>query len=293
MPPTNQFEGSNNSNIIQGNNIVVVHNNGSKAGVIGNMYAPMLVINLTCNIDAAHTLPISLTLEGAVVEEIFKRLLGAPNNRLIEGGGGVTEIIQGQKFGRWTVLEYGYKRNRNHYYKCVCTCGKIGYVGKTNLVRGKSTACVNCGKIKALNGKEGRDGTRLYRIYRNMKTRTSNPNSPRYNDYGGRGITICDEWLNDFDVFKSWAISNGYDNGKNIDRINNDMGYFPENCRWITAKENNNNRRTTRKITFNGETRSIKEWAEIINIAESTIRSRLNAGKSIAEALGQNNDRST
>lgn len=98
----------------------------------------------------------------------------------------------------------------------------------------------------------GQTGTRLYRIWKTMKCRCCNPNHPTYQSYGARGITICDEWLNSFELFSEWALNHGYAEDLEIDRINVDKGYSPDNCRWITHHEQTINRRDTLYIVANG-----------------------------------------
>jgi hypothetical protein len=107
-----------------------------------------------------------------------------------------------------------------------------------------------------------------------------------YSNYGGRGITVCQEW-DDFASFRTWSLENGYSDKLSIDRINNDAGYEPSNCRWATQKEQARNTRRNRLITASGETRTLGEWAEITGLAYAAIRSRLNLGWSHAEALGK------
>ena len=144
----------------------------------------------------------------------------------------------------------------------------------------------------------GRD--RLYPIWEQMKQRCYNPNHKEYLNYGGKGITICDEWLNDYGAFKAWAEKSGYDKyaprgNCTIDRIDNDKGYSPENCRWATIDENNRNKGTYTKdraktksykgVEINGEVKSVKQWSIESGIKERTIRSRLEAGKTGQDLL--------
>jgi hypothetical protein len=100
-------------------------------------------------------------------------------------------------------------------------------------------------KRSKIHGKS-RAGSRLYRIWKNMKTRCFNQKVKSYKDYGGRGITICDEWCNSFEAFETWALSNGYADDLTIDRINNDWNYCPDNCKWATKKEQANNKRNSK-----------------------------------------------
>ena len=109
--------------------------------------------------------------------------------------------------------------------------------------------------------------TRLYKIYKAMKIRCyGNSDKTQIKNYKNRGITVCDEWLNSWIAFKTWAIENGYNDTLTIDRINNNKGYSPDNCRWATRKEQNNNKRTNFYITINDITHTMTEWCEINNI---------------------------
>lgn len=133
--------------------------------------------------------------------------------------------------------------------------------------------------------KHGGTGTRLYSIFLNMKQRCYNPSTPKYHNYGGRGITICPEWLSDFGLFKNWSIENGYAENLTIDRIDNDKNYSPFNCRWITNSDQQLNKRTNRKVSFNGESKTLSEWAREKGIETKTLESRLNTGWEIGSAL--------
>lgn len=108
----------------------------------------------------------------------------------------------------------------------------------------------------------GASGTRLYKIYYKMLHRCNDSDDPRYSYYGERGVTVCDEWRTGFIPFQTWALSNGYTKDLQIDRINNDGNYSPENCRWATRKQNCRNRRTSIVLTLWGQSKSITDWSE-------------------------------
>lgn len=133
--------------------------------------------------------------------------------------------------------------------------------------------------------RHGYSQTKLYRTYQRMKNRCYNKNFPHYEIYGGRGIIVCDEWLNDFVKFKDWALSNGYQEGLSIDRINPNGNYEPFNCRWITMFEQANNKRNNLLFTINGITKTQTQWCRDYNIPVTNVRRRLNSGWSIEEAL--------
>ena len=116
---------------------------------------------------------------------------------------------------------------------------------------------------------------RLLNIWRAMRRRCCNLNDKAYPEYGGRGIIICDEWLNGFEIFKEWAINNGYNDSLSLDRIDVNGNYCPKNCRWITPKEQNRNRRNNKYITINGEKKVLSEWCEIYNIDYKLCHARI------------------
>lgn len=127
--------------------------------------------------------------------------------------------------------------------------------------------------------------TRIYRIWKAMKTRCTNPNSHDFHNYGGRGITVCKEWSDDFMNFYNWAVANGYADDLTIDHIDVNGNYEPNNCRWANNELQAKNRRTSIFITFNDSTHSIPEWEEITGIKSATIRKRLRAGWNIKDVL--------
>lgn len=133
--------------------------------------------------------------------------------------------------------------------------------------------------------KHGMSRTPLYNTWRNIHQKCMNPNSPLYKYYGGRGICVCDEWKSDFIVFYNWAYSNGYHDGLTIDRIDNNGDYTPDNCRWVTMKEQSINKRNTSMLEYNGVVKPIKEWSDAFGFKREVLKSRLRNGWSIEEAL--------
>lgn len=127
--------------------------------------------------------------------------------------------------------------------------------------------------------------TRIHQIWTNMKTRCLNPNVPAFKDYGGRGISVCEEWMKSFSSFYHWALQNGYSTALTLDRIDVNGNYEPSNCKWSTKEEQSRNRRFNRRITYNGKNLTIGEWAKEVNLTWNIIAWRLDSGWSIEEAL--------
>lgn len=127
--------------------------------------------------------------------------------------------------------------------------------------------------------------TRLYTAWSNMKQRCCNRARPDYPTYGGRGITICPEWAEDFSAFMAWALDNGYKDHLTLDRIDTNGPYSPGNCRWVTRKAQANNRRTNRLLTLYGKTQSMGQWAQELGIGSGTLWRRLHNGWSVERAL--------
>ena len=126
---------------------------------------------------------------------------------------------------------------------------------------------------------------RILHTLNHMIYRCTNEKCASYKDYGGRGISVCKEWMDDHDAFVEWSLANGYEYGLAIDRIDNDKGYSPENCRWVTLAENNQNRRSSRLFTIDGETKNLQQWCDSFGVCRSLVSGRLNRGWDIERAL--------
>lgn len=170
---------------------------------------------------------------------------------------GHSKDLAGLSFGRLTAIAPTRERSNDGgvLWLCRCECGKELLVKATYLTQGhtKSCGCLsreNCSLI-GTNGearrKHGLCGTRLYNIWRNMKNRCYKPTSNSYKNYGARGITVCQEWLQSFQNFAEWAEKTGYSDELTLDRIDGNKGYSPNNCRWATWEEQNRNRRPRKK----------------------------------------------
>lgn len=194
--------------------------------------------------------------------------------------------MKGEKIGRLTVLERAENTKSNKaQWLCLCDCGNKVVIPRSSFIRGtKSCGCLRSDWAKENNRIHGMKKTRLYRIWSGMKDRCCNPNSKYWGRYGGRGICVCDEWKNFIDFYE-WSLESGYSEKLTLDRIDNNGDYCPENCRWSTYKQQENNRSNNRILVHNGESHTISEWSEIVGIDQRLISQRLYHGWSAYRAL--------
>lgn len=182
--------------------------------------------------------------------------------------------LTGKRFGRLVVVgRHPHNRGGHAKWECMCDCGKTAVVVSDRLLSGKTRSC---GCYKRQRSSEahtihGGSGTRLHNIWNLMRARCDDLQNPLY---GGRGITVCEEWR-EFPAFRDWALNNGYSDSLSLDRIDADGNYEPANCRWATDKVQQNNKRNNRLITFNGETHTLAEWADKIQVPIPTLWNRL------------------
>lgn len=182
--------------------------------------------------------------------------------------------MTGCMFGKLTVIKREANniqpnRGQKTMWLCQCDCGNKVIVSGTHLRSGHTKSC-GC-----INFSHGMCGTRLHRIWSNIKSRCNNPKDKDFKNYGERGIIICKTWSNDFKSFHEWSISNGYKNNLTIDRKDVNGNYEPSNCRWLTIKEQENNRRNNRIIIYNGIALTAAQTADKYGISRNVFYARL------------------
>lgn len=267
-----------------------------KVNLIGKKFGKLTVLEFShskykssisywkCKCDCGNEI---ITSTPQLKKENKPRSCGCSRNNMWENKFG---LLIGSKYNRWTILEKYEKKknNRQYFYKCQCDCGGIGIVSASSLRNGRSKSC-GCVKNESASKrftKHGMSRERLYHIWNSMIHRCYDKTSKSYPIYGGRGINVCKNWKDSYACFKDWSLNNGHQNDLTIDRINNNEGYFPENCRWITKREQSNNKRNTPMFTYNGKTQSLSFWASELGIKYSILYKRINRmGLSFEEAI--------
>lgn len=204
--------------------------------------------------------------------------------------------LLGNKFGRWTVISEADplitpSGNRFSRYLCRCDCGTERLITTNSLTSGRSKSCgclhneISAAVCKNNFKSHGDTKSRLYSIYHGIKKRCINENAYNYRNYGARGICICNEWLDSWDCFKEWAYASGYNDTLSIDRIDVNGNYCPENCRWVDRVAQANNRRTSKNITYAGQTHTLAEWASILDIPYKKLYNRIRRGWDLDRAF--------
>lgn len=190
------------------------------------------------------------------------------------------------RFGRLEVIGTAARRKSQSYVLCRCDCGKEKEIALCSLRSGATTSC-GCYRaevVKSSSLTHGKSETSLYNVWIAMRQRCLNPSNPAYPDYGGRGIGIDQAW----NTFEGFLRDMGEPPvGTSLDRIDNDKGYGPDNCRWATRVQQNRNRRSSKLLTHNGETKTVTEWAEQYGIGVSTLSQRIRLGWDTERALTQ------
>lgn len=201
-----------------------------------------------------------------------------PNKRAV--------MKEGSRYGSLIVLKE-IQNLKTRRFICLCDCGKFT-VKRGDLLR-RGDAC-SCGCLTKdvhykTHFKHGFGRTPLYKVWGTMRNRCYSKKRYDYHRYGGRGIVICKEWRDNFLAFREWAIANGYKKGLTIERKDNNDIYKPSNCTWATRRQQANNRRTNRTVTFRGETLTIAQWSRRTGVKQHTLRYRIEAGWAIKVAL--------
>lgn len=206
----------------------------------------------------------------------------------ISSGCSRVEDVTGRKFGRLTAIRKTETKNRQAMWECVCDCGNVGSYSLSKMKKGNTKSCGCYFKDKMKEFHEDSDHSYLikhghstkkkqtdtYKVWAGIRTRCVNPNDTAYQNYGGRGITICERWK---DSYENFLEDMGERPGKDysIDRIDNEQGYSPENCKWATRKEQHRNTRRNVWIEFNGEKKVMADWADEYGIKRQTLKHRL------------------
>ena len=185
--------------------------------------------------------------------------------------------LAGRRFGRLTVVAQAAHIGKQTAWDCVCDCGGAKRTLGNSLTRGvtASCGCLHHEMLVARNTTHGLGQPPEYKSWVHMRERCSNPNNPSYSNYGGRGIAVCSRWQTSFSNFIA-DMGPRSSSKHSLDRINNEGNYGPENCRWATKQTQANNTRRVRKLTYEGETHTITEWANLYDIPRGVLAGRIN-----------------
>lgn len=192
------------------------------------------------------------------------------NNTLID--------ITGMKFNRLTALEYMGQGSSGARWKFRCDCGNEIVTAGYHVRKGRTKSC-GCWNEENKHDRykiHGMHKTRLYSAWSHMKQRCLNPSCKEYENYGGRGILICKDWIDNFENFREWAMNNGYSETLTLDRIDNNKGYSPDNCRWVSMLVQENNKRNNHYYLFKGQPKTLSQIAREYSISRNALYYRVN-----------------
>lgn len=199
------------------------------------------------------------------------------------------EYKYGHMFGPIMYLKEAESIGKHRRSNFLCYCGKefASYTHKIKTGETKSCGCLQVEATSAANRVHGLNGHELYGVWSSMKARCYTSTTGQYKDYGGKGVSVCQEWVESFQSFYSWAIANGWKKGLQLDKDIKGTGmlYCPEYCYFVTPKENSNKRITSKYITFDGETRTVSQWATHLNISLKNLYQRLSRGWSVEKCF--------
>lgn len=193
-----------------------------------------------------------------------------------------------KKFGKLSILSVSHKNEHSIVFVNVnCDCGNSKTVRLSDIKSGRTTSCgchnkeVRANRLKT----HGETGSNLHFIWLGMKDRCNNSKNKSFSRYGGRGIRVCNEWQSSYELFSSWARSKGYKVGLSLDRIDNNKGYSPNNCRWADSFQQANNKRNNKWLTFRGKTQTESQWARELGIDQRRLNYHLRKGRSLQETI--------
>jgi hypothetical protein len=197
-----------------------------------------------------------------------------------------------KKYGYWTPIKEGkgFLNNKGYIDRtilCKCECEVKREVLTASLKSGvsKSCGCYQKDRMTEIKTTHGLRQHKFYSVWKGIISRCYKPKNTNYHNYGGRGINVCSEWRDTPEIFLGWLEQNGYRKGLEVDRIDNNKGYSPENCRWVTAKESSLNRRNNRFLAFQEKIQTVSEWADELGINKTTITHRLDGGHAVEDVL--------
>ena len=208
-----------------------------------------------------------------------------------------TENFIGKKYGKLKIVSLSYKKQKYtksgrkdgflYYFNCICECGNYIDVNLHDLTSShtQSCGCYQKTQVSKKNKIHGLTTSSIFHIWTSMKQRCLNPNNKAYKNYGGRGITICDDWKNNFITFYDWAMNNGYKENLSIDRIDNDGNYQPDNCRWVTRKEQNRNYRKNINVIYENTEYCLKDLSVKLNINYKYLHKKYKKGMKIEDII--------